>query len=80
MGILGERNGRVYRSTHIQREGMKRITIDLPENVWRSVDGALQDFLKFGPAELDAEYIPDEHLEKARRAIAKELQASTRSR
>lgn len=49
----------------------RKITVTLPEEVWGSVDKALLDFLRFGPGELDAEYIPDEHLEKARKAIDK---------
>lgn len=47
----------------------RKITVTLPEDVWRSIDGALLDFQSFGPGELDSEYIPDEHLEKARKAI-----------
>lgn len=49
----------------------RKITVTLPEDVWQSVDQALLDFLRFGPGEMDSEYIPDEHLEKARKAIDK---------
>ena len=46
-----------------------KASITLPAEVWRSVALALADYLQFGPGELDAEYIPDEHLLRARRAI-----------
>jgi hypothetical protein len=45
--------------------------VDLPEDVWRSVEAAIADFMRFGPGDMESEYIPDEHLERARRAIAK---------
>ena len=47
--------------------------ISLPDAVWRSVETALRDYMRFGPGEFDAEHIPDEHLEKACRAIQKKL-------
>jgi hypothetical protein len=47
----------------------KRTEIVLPDDVWKSVAVALLDYLTFGPAELDAEHIPDKHLEIARKAI-----------
>jgi len=55
-------------------------TVTLPDNVWRSVDAVLADFLTFGPGELDSEYIPDEHLEKARKAINRTLETQTKER
>jgi len=47
------------------------VAITLPMEVWLSVSVALVDYLRFGPGELDAEYIPDEHLERANAAIDK---------
>lgn len=54
---------------------MPRNTIDLPSDVMESVKKALQDYLTFGPGELDADYIPDEHLLTAVRVIEKTLAA-----
>ena len=53
---------------------MKMVTISLPKDVWQSVSSALLDFQRFGPGELDSEYIPEEHLDKARRAIEKAVE------
>lgn len=50
---------------------MSQKGVRLPLDVWRSVDAALSDYLRFGPGELDSEYVPDEHLERALRAIRK---------
>lgn len=50
---------------------MSKGSIELPADVWRSVAAALADYMRFGPGELDADYIPDEHLEKCSKAIAK---------
>lgn len=50
--------------------------LELPTDVWLSVSRALEDYLRFGPGELDSDYIPDEHLEKARRAIAKAVEGA----
>lgn len=45
------------------------VNVMLPSDVWENVSRALEDYLRFGPGELDSDYIPDEHLEKARTAI-----------
>lgn len=50
---------------------MSKVTIELPADVWRSVERAIEDFLRFGPGDFGDEYIPDEHLEQARKAITK---------
>ena len=45
------------------------MTICLPRTVWRAVASALEDYLRFGPGELDAEHIPDGDIERAIKAI-----------
>ena len=54
---------------------MPRNTIDLPSEVMRSVKKALEDYMRFGPGELDADYIPDDHLLMVTRIIDKTLAA-----
>lgn len=48
-----------------------KVIVALPAELWRSVSAALTDYIRFGPGELDADYIPDEHLEKCIKAIIK---------
>lgn len=45
--------------------------LDLPDEVWKSVKTALEDYIRFGPGDFDQEYIPDEHLEQAVKEIDK---------
>ena len=52
--------------------------ITLPDSVWRSVAGALADYIQFGPGNLDAEYIPDKDLEKALHVIRTHLDENDR--
>lgn len=47
--------------------------VKLTPEAWRAIDAVIADYLRFGPGDLDAEYIPDEQLETARRAIAAAL-------
>ena len=53
-----------------------RIAVGLPDDAWRAVESAVTDYLRFGPGELDAEYVPDELLEAALRAIRTAREAS----
>jgi hypothetical protein len=52
------------------KHGKEGVSITLPMEVWLSASLAISDYLRFGPGDLGAEYIPDEHLEKCRDAIA----------
>lgn len=70
----GARTGLPLKSVK-EPPAMPRNTIDLPSDVMVSVKKALEDYLNFGPGELDADYIPDDHLLAAVRIIDKTLAA-----
>jgi hypothetical protein len=56
---------------------MAKPSVALPAEVWRAVEAAVADYLRFGPGDLEAEYVPDEHLEAALKAIRKAVSAET---
>lgn len=49
----------------------RKVIVTLPEDVWHSVNEVLRDFQRFGPGEMDSEYVPDEHVAMALKAITK---------
>ena len=55
------------------------MTLTLPASVWRSVAAALADYIQFGPGNLDAEYVPDEDLERALRLIRGRIEQSAQT-